>query len=67
MLIKTDYTSKNGTSQVYHEGGKQSNHVGRFTRRIGNTNYRVGVHFSRTSRETIEDKVLRLLKHEGTK
>lgn len=38
-----------------------------FTKRIGSTNYRVSVHFSRTSRETIEDKILRLAKNEAAK
>lgn len=38
-----------------------------FTKRIGSTNYRVSVHFSRTSRETIDDKILRLAKNEAAK
>jgi len=37
---------------------------GAFTKRIGSTNYRVNVHFSKTSRETINDKVLRLIKND---
>jgi len=37
---------------------------GAFTKRIGSTNYRVNVHFSKTSRETINDKILRLIKNE---
>jgi len=53
-----DYETRNKpTTQVYHGGG-------RFTRRIGNTNYRVRVHFSKTSRETMEDKMLRMMKNE---
>ena len=35
-----------------------------FTKRIGSTTYRVRVHFSRTSRETINDKIMRLVKSE---
>ena len=35
-----------------------------FTRRIGSTNYRVGVHFSGTSRETFDDKIIRLIRNE---
>ena len=35
-----------------------------FTRRIGSTTYRVGVHFSRTSRETANDKIARLVRSE---
>lgn len=38
-----------------------------FTKRIGSTNYRVSVHFSKTSRETIDDKILRLAKNEAAK
>ena len=34
------------------------------TRRIGNTNYKVNVHFSRTSRETMNDKIIRMIKNE---
>jgi len=53
-----DYEERNKpTAQVYHEGR-------RFTRRIGNTNYRIGVHFSKTSRETMDDKILRMMKNE---
>lgn len=40
---------------------------GSFTKRIGSTNYRVSVHFSKTSRETINDKILRLVKNEAAK
>ena len=35
-----------------------------FTKRIGNTTYRVAVHFSKTSKETITDKILRLIKND---
>ncbi|MDD4509749.1 MAG: transposon-encoded TnpW family protein [Oscillospiraceae bacterium] len=38
-----------------------------FTKRIGSTNYRVSVHFSKTSRETMSDKILRLVKNEAAK
>ena len=36
-----------------------------FTKRIGSTTYRVRVHFSRISKETIHDKILRLVKSEA--
>lgn len=32
-----------------------------FRHKIGNTTYIVGVHFSKTSKETIEDKIKRLV------
>jgi hypothetical protein len=34
---------------------------GKFVRRIGSTTFTVGIHFSATSKETLEDKILRLL------
>lgn len=36
-------------------------------RRIGSTTYQVAVHFNVNSKETMEDKVLRLLQSEVTK
>jgi len=39
--------------------------VGAFTRRIGYTTYHVGVHFSGTSTETAQDKILRLVRNEA--
>ena len=35
-----------------------------FYKRIGSTTYVVAVHFSRTSKETMQDKVLRLIESE---
>jgi len=37
----------------------------RFTRRIGSTTYRVAVHFSKTSSESMNDKIVRLIKNEA--
>ena len=34
-------------------------------KRIGSTNYKVRVHFSETSKETINDKIVRLIQNEG--
>ena len=34
---------------------------GTFTHKKGNTTYIVGVHFSKTSKETIDDKIERLI------
>jgi hypothetical protein len=50
------------TTTVKKEQPRES---GVFTRRIGSTTYRVSVHFSRTSRETVNDKILRLIKNEA--
>jgi len=38
-----------------------------FTKRIGSTTYTVSVHFSQTSKETAEDKLLRLIENEVRK
>ena len=34
------------------------------TKRIGSTTFRVRIHFSNTSRETVNEKILRLVKSE---
>ena len=44
---------------------EQPRESGVFTKRIGSTNYRVSVHFSDTSRETMSDKILRLIRNES--
>jgi len=36
----------------------------KLTRKIGSTVYEVSIHFSKTSRETLSDKVMRLIKTE---
>ena len=43
----------------------QDNTPVRLTKRIGNTTYKVSVHFSRTSKETAADKILRLIQNEA--
>ena len=37
----------------------------RITKRIGSTPYKVSAHFSRTSRETMDDKLIRLIECEA--
>ena len=37
------------------------------TKRIGSTTYKVSVHFSRTSRETMGDKLVRLIERDAVK
>jgi len=37
----------------------------RFTRRIGTTTYRVKVHFNPNSKETMNDKIIRMIKNES--
>ena len=36
-----------------------------FTKRIGSTVYHVGVHFSQTSKQTANDKIIRLVKSDA--
>jgi len=67
---QSDYTDRNNAAkQFYHEKEKSSTEQPRekriFTRRIGSTTYRVSVHFSETSKETLDDKIIRLIKNEG--
>ncbi len=50
------------TTTVKKEQSQSKTRV--FTKRIGSTTYRVSVHFSKTSRETMNDKILRLIKNE---
>jgi len=35
-------------------------------RRIGHTTYKVNIHFSRTSRQTLNDKIIRLIRNEAS-
>ena len=44
-----------------------NNEGGRFSRRIGSTTYLVSVHFSKTSKETFEDKMMRFVESEVQK
>ena len=37
----------------------------RMTKRIGSTTYKVTIHFSKTSRETLQNKMLRLILREA--
>jgi hypothetical protein len=37
----------------------------KMTKRIGLTTYKVTVHFSQTSKETIADKLIRLIEHDA--
>ena len=70
----TDYIIRNkSANQSYHEGGNWSTkteaapckEAGVFTKRIGSTLYRVAVHFSQTSKETMNDKIIRLVKSDA--
>ena len=55
---------RRGQMNAQTKQAAQPNTDGHFTKRIGNTLYSVNVHFSTTSRENINDKMLRLIKNE---
>lgn len=40
----------------------KANPAGSFSMRMGSTTYIIGVHFSKTSRDTLEDKMKRLMR-----
>ena len=46
------------------QSAKLTPEAGAFVKRIGYTTYRVGVHFSTASKETAQDKIIRLVKNE---
>ena len=68
--IKVNWTNKMQTGNRTPSGTKEDvaqttpNHTG-FTMRTGNTTIIVELHFSKTSKETLEDKVKRLVKNEA--
>lgn len=39
--------------------------AGAFTKRVGSTVYRVGIHYSGSSNETAKDKIVRLVRMEA--
>ena len=43
---------------------KQTYRPSAFTKRIGSTTYNVSVHFSKTSKETMNDKIIRLIRND---
>lgn len=46
------------------ENESRKNYV-TLTRRVGNTNYKVRVHFNETGEETMEDKILRMIQRDA--
>ena len=68
QIAKSGYSDRNKPMiPFYHDGGKtatKDNDACIFKKRIGNTVYHVNVHYSRTSKETINDKITRLVKND---
>lgn len=54
MLTQASCTTDNGKSKPIC-----------LTQRIGQTTYKVNVHFSETSKETIGDKIIRIIENEA--
>ena len=52
------------TSAAKTQGNAAHAEPGKFSKRIGSTTFVVAVHYSRNSRETMQDKILRLIKQE---
>ena len=48
-----------------HDKGEIQSNNTYLTRRIGSTTYKIKVHFDDTSREAMEDKILRLIREES--
>ena len=46
------------------QGKKPQTEPPKFSKRIGSTTYTVSVYYSQTSKETAEDKLLRLIENE---
>jgi len=63
-----DYTNRNkSVLSFYHaecQTAMKNNEAGAFKRHIGNTAYSVNVRYSCTSKETISDKITRLVKND---
>ena len=63
----TNYIHRNEPLQEQYTPAGQAEQAQSITmrKRIGSTNYRVRVHMSDTSTETIDDKILRLAQREA--
>ena len=54
------------TQPAYAQATQPQTGVGTIRKKIGNTIYRVSVHFSDTSKERIEDKILRMVSNDAS-
>lgn len=52
--------TKNESESTNHKSNSVT-----LTRRVGNTNYKVQVHFSETGEESMEDKILRMIQRDA--
>jgi len=58
-------TSTKRVATAINSKSATSGEAGTFTKRIGFTTYRVGVHFSGSNKETAQDKITRLIRMES--
>ncbi len=67
LSLGGSYTGPNTMPQIQYTPAVNpaQPHPATMTRRIGGTTYRVNVHFGSTSKETVNDKILRLVKREA--
>jgi hypothetical protein len=54
----------NATNKATASRPKNSGRIPQMITKVGNTTYEVNIHFSKTSNETMTDKVLRLIRNE---
>ena len=60
--MKTKQTLESHSATIHKNAEPQT-----LLKRIGSTTYVVSVHFSKTSKETMEDKIFRLIEREVRK
>ena len=65
QTANTVYHAQNGRSMTAAASETPPRKAGTFTRRIGATTYRVRVHYSKTSKETVDEKIARLVRGEA--
>jgi len=63
MVTTANTAPINGASAARTQGNTHAEPV-KLRKRIGSTTFIVSVHFSNASKESVEDKVLRLIKRE---
>ena len=59
IIIMNTINETNATRTA--DGGR----IPEMTKKVGNTTYEVHIHFSETSKETMTDKILRLIRNEA--
>jgi len=63
-MLKAITDPDKNTGKTAAQGDTSATEPATFLERIGTTNYEVSVLFSKTSKETLEDKIFRLIESE---